>query len=83
MTFNWIKVTSDTYPEEIDYTSSPTTIYLHRNIKEVDVEGVATYEYEEAKLTPAEFAIYSAAKANNAQLTIMEALADLYKKVGE
>lgn len=83
MTLKWIKGNANHRPEEVDYTSSPTTIYLYRNITETEEDGRISYDYEVAKLTPAEFAIYSAAKANDAQLTIMEALADLYEKVGE
>lgn len=83
MTVNWKLSQSDICPDEIDYTSSPTTIYLHRNITKKKEDGHVLYEYEEAKLIPAEFAIYSAAKTTETQLTLMEALADIYEKVGE
>ena len=47
-------------PQEVDKTSSPTTVYLRRNIKEVtNEEGDNTHwEYEEAQLTVSEYVEY-------------------------
>lgn len=59
----WIKSESTERPETVDTTSSKTSVYLRRNIKETtraDEEGDETtwYEYEEAKLTHAEYEEY-------------------------
>ena len=83
MKIEWNSVKSTVRPDDIDYTSSPNTVYLHRNVTESEKDGVVYYDFEEAKLTPSEFAIYSAAKTTETQLTLMEALADIYEKVGE
>ncbi|WP_455618812.1 hypothetical protein [Eisenbergiella sp.] len=51
-------------PEEIDRTSSPTTVYLRRNIKQVttetegesgEMQSVSGWEYEEQEMTPYEY----------------------------
>lgn len=51
-------------PEEVDRTSSPTTVYLRRNIKQVtkEVEGMSGemqkmsgWEYEEQEMTVEEY----------------------------
>lgn len=58
------KVQSATKPTEIDITSSPSGIYVRRNIKEQVKETetgeiVVYYEYQEAFLTPNEYEKYS------------------------
>ena len=65
---NWYMSEADDYPEEVDTTISPTTVYLRRNIEEVeredpDGETRTMYVYEECALTPAEYAIYVAEEA--------------------
>lgn len=56
--------TQEERPEEIDRTSSPTTVYLRRNIKQVtqEVEGesgetqrVSGWEYEEQEMLVEEY----------------------------
>lgn len=59
----WIKSESTVKPETIDTTSSKTSVHLRRNIKETtrtDDEGDETtwYEYEESKMTNAEYEEY-------------------------
>lgn len=60
----WRKSESTVMPETVDTTSSKTTVYLRRNIKEMNrTDGVSGdemtfYEYEEAKLTHAEYEEY-------------------------
>lgn len=54
----------DYKPEEIDTTSSPTTVYQRRNFKEVvrtDIDGNEEkyWEYEERKFTRAEYSMAS------------------------
>ena len=82
MKINWYKSSSTVRPVEVDYESSPTTIYLHRKITEVEHEGVIYYEYEEAKLTPAEYTIYAAEQTRQDNLAIMSALVDIYDIIG-
>ena len=82
MKIEWYKSESTVRPPEVDYESSPTTIYLHRKIKEVEREGVNFYEYEEAKLTPAEYSVYAAEQAREDNLAIMAALTDIYDVIG-
>lgn len=57
----YYKVTSNDYPQLVDITSSPTTVYLRKNIKAVDVEDEMTgstrteYHYDEAAITKDEY----------------------------
>lgn len=64
MILNWKHSESTVRPADIDTTSSPTTVYLNRNIHEVqkttDEETVAMWEFETAKLTVEEYAEYKA-----------------------
>ena len=60
---NWTKSESTERPETVDMTSSKTSVYLRRNIKETtraDEEGDETtwYEYEEAKMSHTEYEEY-------------------------
>ena len=62
MTLNWRPSEADTIPEEIDTTSSTTTVYLRRNVEEKtrpDEDSPLTshtyYSYEEAKIPRAEY----------------------------
>lgn len=72
MTLNWKPSEADTIPEEIDTTSSTTTVYFRRNIEAVEVpdEGLAShtvYKYEEAKVPKIEYVEWLAEK-NQADL---------------
>ena len=57
----YYKVTSNDYPQLVDITSSPTTVYLRKNIKAVDVEDEmigntrTEYHYDEAAITKDEY----------------------------
>ena len=57
----YYKVTSNDYPQLVDITSSPTTVYLRKNIKAVDVKDEMTgntrteYHYDEAAITKDEY----------------------------
>lgn len=82
MIITWYKSQSTVRPFEVDYTSSPTTVYLHRKIKETEKDGVTWYEYEEAKLTPAEYTVYAAEQTREDNLAIMAALTDIYDAIG-
>ena len=64
MKMNYAKSKSTIKPELIDTTSSKTTVYIRQNIvenkKTDEMSGKETvfYEYEEAKLTKAEYKEY-------------------------
>ena len=64
MKMNYAKSKSTIKPELIDTTSSKTTVYIRQNIveniktDEMSGEGIVFYEYEEAKLTKAEYQEY-------------------------
>ena len=64
MKLNFIKSQSSVKPDLVDTTSSKTTVYIRQNIvenkKTDEMSGKETvfYEYEEAKLTKAEYKEY-------------------------
>lgn len=64
MKLNYVKSSSSVKPDLIDTTSSKTTVYIRQNIveniKTDEMSGKETifYEYEEAKLTKAEYQEY-------------------------
>lgn len=64
MILNYIKSQSTVKPELIDTTSSKSTVYLRKNIVEVerndmnDDTSTIFYEYDEAKLTKEEYQEY-------------------------
>ena len=64
MRLNFIKSQSSVKPDLIDTTSSKTTVYIRKNIveniktDEMSGEESVFYEYEEDKLTKAEYQEY-------------------------
>ena len=52
------KSQSSVKPELIDTTSSKKVVYIRQNIVEVQRDNATFYEYDEAKLTKAEYAEY-------------------------
>ena len=64
MKLNYIKSQSSVKPDLLDTTSSKTTVYIRQNIveniktDEMSGEETVFYEYEEAKLTKAEYKEY-------------------------
>ena len=58
---NYYKSSADYFPELIDITSSPATVYLRKNVREVeDIDEVTnekriTYEYDEAIIAKDEY----------------------------
>lgn len=85
-------------PALTDTTSSPTTVYIRKNVKRVlitQLDGSSAYawQYEEAALTLAEYAEYEelvaqietpAIQALQEQNSILQAaLADIYESVAE
>lgn len=57
---NWVKVTGDVCPLEVDIISSKTTVYERRNAhlvqQECEGETVNVWEYEERTYTMQEYA---------------------------
>ena len=57
----YIKSISNNYPILVDITSSPTTVYLRKNVTEVEVTDPVTeetrteYHYDEAMMTKDEY----------------------------
>ena len=52
------KSQSSVRPELVDTTSSKKVVYIRQNIVEVQKDNATFYEYDEAKLTKAEYAEY-------------------------
>lgn len=59
---------SDTMPDEIDITSSPTTVYLRKNIRTEERQDIETettrtvYVYDEAKVARQDYDNYMQGK---------------------
>ena len=57
----YYRVTSNDYPQLVDITSSPTTVYLRKNIASEEVENPETkethteYHYDEAAISKDEY----------------------------
>lgn len=64
MKLEYYKSQSTVYPDLVDTTSSNTTVYIRKNVTEkwvdnkVSGDGLIMYEYDEAKLTKAEYKQY-------------------------
>lgn len=52
------KSQSSVKPELVDTTSSKKVVYIRQNIVETAIDDTTYYEYDEAKLTKAEYAEY-------------------------
>lgn len=80
----WKTVEGYTLPEEVDTKSSPSTVYLHKNIVEVpnvDQEGNETggvhWKYEEAQIAKEDFAFIGQATVLANQAAMDETLAEI------
>lgn len=58
MKLEFYKSSSSVKPELIDTTSSKKVVYIRQNIVEVQKDDAVFYEYDEAKLTKAEYQEY-------------------------
>ena len=58
MKLNFKKSQSSVKPELIDNTSSKKVVYIRQNIIETQIDDTTFYEYDEAKLTKAEYQEY-------------------------
>lgn len=69
LSLNYYKSESDAMPIEIDTVSSPTTVYLRKNIRAEERKDLETgetrtvYVYDEAKISRHEYADYLSGKA--------------------
>lgn len=82
MDITYVKSESNVAPEAVDLVTSPTSVYLNKNIQKVtrqDMDGVSydMYEFDKATLTREEYTIYLAEQAAaqdnvDAQLAIAE-----------
>lgn len=80
----WKKITG-TQPEcpaEVDAASSPTTVYLRRNVKQItqtdeNGESVQMWEYEEREMTVAEYSDMIASLESPGTKMIMQSLSAL------
>ena len=64
MKLNYIKSQSSVKPDLVDTTSSKSTVYIRQNVvkhttKTDSGNTITSYEYEEAKLTKAEYQEFS------------------------
>lgn len=68
LNLDYKKVESDTMPDEIDTMSSPTTVYLRKNIRAEERQDIETkttktvYVYDEATIPRDEYNAYLAGK---------------------
>ena len=77
---DWKQVTGSQSekPLEVDAVSSESTIYLRRNIKEVEIENevsgekVTMWQYEERQLTPQEYTLYAIVKEGIDEITYFQ-----------
>ena len=77
------KSQSSVKPELIDTTSSKKVVYIRQNIVETKKDDTTYYEYDEAKLTKAEYQEYlKELEASNVSETI-ENLKDENKQLSE
>ena len=70
-------------PELIDTTSSKKVVYIRQNIVETVVDETTFYEYDEAKLTKAEYAEYLQELEATDTLEIVENLKAENKQLSE
>ena len=77
------KSQSTVKPELVDTTSSKKVVYIRQNIVETVVDETAFYEYDEAKLTKAEYAEYLQELEATDTLEIVENLKAENKQLSE
>ena len=77
------KSQSSVKPELIDTTSSKKVVYIRQNIVETVIDDTTYYEYDEAKLTKAEYAEYLKELEATDTLEIVENLKAENKQLSE
>ena len=83
MKFEFYKSSSSVKPELVDTTSSKKVVYIRQNIVEVQKDDVTLYEYDEAKLTKAEYQEYLKELEATDTLEIVENLKSENKALSE
>ena len=77
------KSQSTVKPELVDTTSSKKVVYIRQNIVETAIDDTTYYEYDEAKLTKAEYAEYLKELEATDTLEIVENLKAENKQLSE
>ena len=83
MKLEFYKSSSSVKPELIDTTSSKKVVYIRQNIIEVQKDDAVFYEYDEAKLTKAEYQEYLKELEATDTLEIVENLKSENKALSE
>ena len=83
MKLEFYKSSSSVKPELIDTTSSKKVVYIRQNIVEVQKDDAVFYEYDEAKLTKAEYEEYLKELEATDTLEIVENLKAENKQLSE
>lgn len=76
---DWHETISDDSPTLVDMTSSPTTVYLRKQVRQVEVtddKGMTRveYHYKEKELSPIEYAVMCAEENSEAIAELAELL---------
>ena len=83
MKLEFYKSSSSVKPELIDTTSSKKVVYIRQNIIEMQKDDAVFYEYDEAKLTKAEYQEYLKELEATDTLEIVENLKSENKALSE
>ena len=83
MKLEFYKSSSSVKPELIDTTSSKKVVYIRQNIVEIQKNDTIFYEYDEAKLTKAEYQEYLKELEATDTLEIVENLKTENKQLSE
>lgn len=83
MKLEFYKSLSSVKPELIDATSSKKVVYIRQNIIETQIDDTTFYEYDEAKLTKAEYQEYLKELKATDTLEIVENLKSENKALSE
>ena len=77
---NYYKAISNDRPQVVDNVSSPTTVYLRKNIQAVEVEDIETgnkrmeYHYDEAAISKDEYIDILRAQIEDNEAVLAETL---------
>lgn len=78
MYVKWRQSESTVEPKELDLTSSPGKVYMHKNITNAENEdGITMYNYDEALLTTAEYEEYMSGLQSPETIKVMQTLTEM------
>ena len=80
---DWYIVFSDLQPADFDFSSSPSTVYQHRNAQLVIIDDSQQWQYEERKLSHTEFIELRLQQLQDENTQTQLALAELYESLLE